>query len=54
MTWSEQTKLTASDAAGDDRLGRSVSISGDTVVAGAYLDDDNGVSSGSAYAYSCT
>jgi hypothetical protein len=54
MTWSEQTKLTASDGAVGDRLGRSVSISGDTVIAGAYLDNENGNDSGSAYAYSCT
>jgi hypothetical protein len=37
--WSEQQKLEASDAAPEDRLGYSVSISGDTVVAGARVDD---------------
>ncbi len=49
--WSEQQKLTASDGAGRDNFGSSVSISGDTAVIGAYLDDDNGSSSGSAYVY---
>jgi hypothetical protein len=37
--WSEQQKLAAPDGAPDDRLGYSISISGDTVVAGARLDD---------------
>jgi uncharacterized repeat protein (TIGR01451 family) len=37
--WSEQQKLLASDGAAEDRLGYSVSISGDTVVAGARVDD---------------
>jgi uncharacterized repeat protein (TIGR01451 family) len=37
--WSEQQKLLVSDGAPEDRLGYSVSISGDTVVAGARLDD---------------
>jgi FG-GAP repeat len=34
--WSQQAKLTATDASTDDRLGHSVAISEDTVVAGAY------------------
>ena len=34
-----------------DWFGFSVSISGDTVVAGAYGDDDLGESSGSAYVF---
>jgi len=38
-TWSEQ-KLTASDATEDDRFSTSVSISGDTVIIGAHLDND--------------
>ncbi|MCP4545787.1 MAG: DUF11 domain-containing protein [bacterium] len=50
-TWTEQQKLTASDAAADDRFGNSVGISGDTVVVGAYLDDDAGIDSGSAYVF---
>jgi uncharacterized protein (TIGR03437 family) len=35
----EQQKLTAGDGATDDYLGRSVALSGDTLVAGAYEDD---------------
>ena len=49
--WSEQQKLTASDGALGDYFGYSVSISGKTAVIGAYRDDDNGSSSGSAYVY---
>ena len=37
--WSEQAKLTASDALANDRFGRSVAISGDTIVVGAFGDD---------------
>ena len=49
--WSEQQKLTASDGAGFDRFGESVSVSGDTVVVSARIDDANGISSGSAYVF---
>ncbi len=48
MNWSEQAKLTASDAAAGDRFGRSVSISGDYVIVGAYGD---GSYTGSAYIF---
>jgi len=47
--WTQRAKLTAADAAADDGFGRSVSVSGDTVVIGANQDDDGGSSSGSAY-----
>jgi hypothetical protein len=49
--WTEQAKLTASDAADQDRLGISVSIDGDVVVAGAWGDDDGGLHSGSVYLF---
>ena len=49
--WSQQTKLTASDGAAYDHFGRSVSISGDYAVIGAYGDDDNDSDSGSAYIF---
>ena len=49
--WSRVAKLTASDGAGDDRFGYSVAVDGDTVVVGAYRDDDNGSDSGSAYVF---
>ncbi len=51
LSWSQQAKLTASDAAADDWFGYSVSISGDYAVVGAGLDDDNGSASGSAYIF---
>lgn len=44
---SEQ-KLTAGDGAGLDKFGQSVAISGDYAIVGAYGDDDNGESCGSA------
>ena len=44
----EVTKLTASDAADEDRFGRSVAISGATVVIGAFLADGAGSGSGAA------
>jgi hypothetical protein len=49
--WGEVKKLTASDGAAGDNFGRSVSISCDTVVVGAFLDDDDGFTSGSAYIF---
>ena len=53
-TWSEQMKLTAADHAGNDHFGKSVSVSGDAAIVGAYLNDDYATDSGSAYLYSCT
>ena len=47
----DEFKLTASDGAAGDYFGSSVSVSGDVVVVGAYMDDDNGDNSGSAYVY---
>eukprot|EP01047_Picozoa_sp_COSAG01_P128819 COSAG01_NODE_58211_length_306_cov_1.062500_1_plen_45_part_01 len=37
-SWSQQAKLTASDAAANDWFGRSVAVAGDTAVIGAYGD----------------
>ena len=50
-SWTEQAKLTASDGAAGDRFGYSVAISGDTAVVGAYIDDEKGIDSGSAYVF---
>lgn len=47
----ETAKLTAADGATGDNFGLSVAVSGDMVVVGAYLDDDNGIDSGSAYVF---
>jgi hypothetical protein len=50
-SWTEQAKLTASDAAWNDQFGASVSLNGNTAVIGAPEDDDGGESSGSAYVF---
>ncbi|MCH8316334.1 MAG: FG-GAP repeat protein [Planctomycetes bacterium] len=50
-TWEEEMKLLPSDAASGDAFGRGVFVSGDLAVVGAYLNDDAGGSSGSAYVY---
>ncbi|MFC1866408.1 FG-GAP repeat protein, partial [Chloroflexota bacterium] len=57
--WTEQTRLTASDAGEYDRFGRSVAIHKDVIVvgawydseAGAWYDDEAGLASGSAYIF---
>ncbi len=49
--WVEEQKLLASDGAGGDQLGRSVAISGDTVVIGAFDSNAGGDSSGAAYVF---
>jgi hypothetical protein len=49
--WLEEDKLTASDTAEGDLFGISVSISGDRCVVGAWLADEVGVDSGSAYVF---
>jgi hypothetical protein len=51
VSWVQDAKLLASDGAAGDWFGFSVSISGDTAVIGAALDDDNGSDSGSAYVF---
>lgn len=50
--WIQQAKITASDGASYDYLGYSVSVSGrGNAIVGAWGDDDNGGSSGSAYVF---
>jgi hypothetical protein len=49
--WSEQEKLTASDGASGDGFGGDVALDGNTALVAAALDDDNGESSGSVYAF---
>ena len=55
-SWNETNKLTASDGAAGDAFGwlYASSISGDHALVGAYLDDDNGTDSGSAYLFDLT
>ena len=52
-SWSQQTKLIASDGAASDSFGHSVSISADgtTALIGAPNDDDKGTNSGSVYVF---
>ncbi len=49
VDFKEIVKLVASDAAAGDGFGWSVAIDGDTVVVGAYGDDDAGTYSGAVY-----
>ncbi len=51
-TRTQQQKLEASDAAANDAFGFSVSVSGDTAIVGAHIDDTTGGSNaGSAYVF---
>ena len=50
-SWAQEAKLLPADGAAIDEFGRSVSISGDYAVVGAWRDDDNGFGSGSAYLF---
>ena len=49
--WGQVKKITASDGTSYDNFGKSVSISGDTVVIGSLYDDDHGTDSGAAYIF---
>lgn len=50
-SWTQAAQLIAADASSSDHLGASVSISGDTVLAGANLADAAGTNSGAAYIF---
>ena len=50
-TWSLQQKLFASDPANFAQFGVAVDIAGDTIVVGAYGDDDSGFHTGAAYVF---
>ena len=49
--WGLVAKLIAGDASAGDFFGSSVAVSGDTVLVGAFADDDVGSASGSAYIF---
>jgi len=49
--WSQSAKLTADDGDSSDYFGKSVSISGDTVIIGASQDEDEGIAAGAAYIF---
>jgi hypothetical protein len=53
-SWSEEQKLLSSDGAAQDQFGYNIAIDGDTVLIGAWLDNDNGFDSGSAYVFTRT
>ena len=50
-TWTQRAQLQASNAGASDRLGDSVSIDGDTIIAGAYQEDTTASDAGSAYIF---
>jgi len=50
-TWVQQAKLVQPDPYLADHFGRSVAISGETIVVGSPYDDDGGSGSGSAYVF---
>lgn len=49
--WNKSAKLKASDGKAGDSFGCSVSVSGTSTIVGAYGNDENGSSSGSAYLF---
>ncbi|MCH2134001.1 MAG: hypothetical protein MK116_09660 [Phycisphaerales bacterium] len=49
--WYQAAKLRADDGEPSDFFGNSVSLSGQTALIGAFADDDNGLTSGSAYVF---
>ncbi len=51
MNWTEEQKLLPSDGDAGDNFGCYVSLSQDTALIGAWLDNDNGEYSGSAYVF---
>ena len=50
-SFTQVAKLTASDGTSSDYFGYSVAVDGEAIVVGAYGDDDNGSTSGSAYVF---
>jgi hypothetical protein len=49
--WGWVKKLTASDAQGDDRFGSAVAAQGNTIVVGAYYEDEVASEAGAAYVF---
>jgi len=49
--WTEEAKITASDGDEYDRFGNALALCDDTLVVGAYHDDENGDNSGSVYVF---
>ena len=54
LTWTQKQKLLSSDGAQSDWFGCSVAVFNDTIVAGAYRDDDaRGFNTGKATSMDC-
>jgi hypothetical protein len=53
-TGQQLAKLTASDAAMEDRFGHSVALSGDMALVGAFFNDAEGSNAGAAYLFDVT
>ena len=51
LGWTKVAKLTAIDGAAEDQFGRTVSISDNHAIVGAFGNDDHSFRSGSAYAF---
>jgi hypothetical protein len=49
--WGDERKLLPSDLPEENQFGFSVSVSGNEALVGAWLHDDNGTDSGSAYVF---
>ncbi|MFO0547016.1 MAG: hypothetical protein U0271_01445 [Polyangiaceae bacterium] len=50
-TWTQEAKLLPSDGQATDRFGRSVALSGDTLIVGAINQDQLGANAGAAYVF---
>ncbi len=50
-SWVEEAVLRSADTMPNDAFGAAVAIEGDVIVVGAFLDDDSGRQSGSAYVF---
>jgi hypothetical protein len=50
-TWSQQQKLPPPGGAVDDFFGFTAAVSGDTILVGAYQDDQAGLNAGAAYGF---
>ncbi|MFN0132966.1 MAG: GC-type dockerin domain-anchored protein [Phycisphaerales bacterium] len=49
--WNLEKRIKGNDTVGGDEFGISVCVRGDVAIVGAYLDDDDGSGSGSAYIF---
>ena len=50
-TWSQQAKIQASDKEASDYFGEAISISSDTIIVGANMEDTGGTYAGAAYVF---